>query len=383
MNEALFRLIDRIYEGATDPGAWPDFVQRAADFMQTPKARLFTPLSSPAQGGLGISVGIPQAALEVWARKYMEHDIWVERGVAKGLLVEGFVGLDSDLVPPREFEQSVIYREHLQHLGVGRLCVGVIFGTTTPGMLPTVLAVYRDFAHAFDAEEAAGMRVLVPHLSRALGVMYRLRDAELKLAASRAALDELPVAIVLIGAQGAVLHANATARQLLEPGDGLRLAGEAGRAPRLHACDPVADARLAGTLAAALRRDVLEAPHFSSTLTVPRGGRSPLSLQAAPLPDSNPFSGDTRTASAIVFINDPEADVALDERLLDELFHITPAEARLAQRLVAGQCLKDASAECGISLTTAKTHLSALFHKTGVARQAELVRLLASTATRP
>jgi len=57
-------------------------------------------------------------------------------------------------------------------------------------------------------------------------------------------------------------------------------------------------------------------------------------------------------------------------------FGLTPAESRVVERLVAGATLVDAAADLGIADTTAKTHLSHIFSKTGVGRQADLIALI-------
>jgi DNA-binding CsgD family transcriptional regulator len=54
-------------------------------------------------------------------------------------------------------------------------------------------------------------------------------------------------------------------------------------------------------------------------------------------------------------------------------FGLTPAEARLALHLVAGETLRSAEAKLGITYETARTHLKNIFDKTGTCRQAELV----------
>ena len=57
-------------------------------------------------------------------------------------------------------------------------------------------------------------------------------------------------------------------------------------------------------------------------------------------------------------------------------FGLTPAEARLALQLVAGETLRSAGVKLGISYETARTHLKNIFSKTGTRRQAELVVVL-------
>jgi DNA-binding CsgD family transcriptional regulator len=54
-------------------------------------------------------------------------------------------------------------------------------------------------------------------------------------------------------------------------------------------------------------------------------------------------------------------------------FGLTPAEARLALHLVAGETLRSAEAKLRMTYETARTHLKSIFQKTGTCRQAELV----------
>jgi DNA-binding CsgD family transcriptional regulator len=57
---------------------------------------------------------------------------------------------------------------------------------------------------------------------------------------------------------------------------------------------------------------------------------------------------------------------------LKDKFGLTPAEARLVLRLVAGDSLRSSAAALGIGYETARTTLKIVFRKTGTCRQAEL-----------
>src|SRR5262245_15045940 len=59
--------------------------------------------------------------------------------------------------------------------------------------------------------------------------------------------------------------------------------------------------------------------------------------------------------------------------LLRRHFDLTPAEARLALHLVAGETLRSAEAKLSITYETARSGLKNIFNKTGTCRQAELV----------
>jgi DNA-binding CsgD family transcriptional regulator len=59
--------------------------------------------------------------------------------------------------------------------------------------------------------------------------------------------------------------------------------------------------------------------------------------------------------------------------LLQRHFGLTPAEARVALHLVAGETLRSAEVKLSITYETARTHLKNIFNKTGTCRQAELL----------
>jgi DNA-binding CsgD family transcriptional regulator len=62
--------------------------------------------------------------------------------------------------------------------------------------------------------------------------------------------------------------------------------------------------------------------------------------------------------------------------LIVSLFDLTPAEARVARSLAAGQTLKVIAAENGTSANTVRTQLNAVLSKTGYRRQSDVVALL-------
>jgi DNA-binding CsgD family transcriptional regulator len=86
-------------------------------------------------------------------------------------------------------------------------------------------------------------------------------------------------------------------------------------------------------------------------------------------------------AVAAVFIGAPP-DEQHGADTVAAAFALTPAETRVLASLFAGRTLAETAASLGIAGTTAKTHLEHIFLKTGVTRQAELMRLWTSTAER-
>jgi DNA-binding CsgD family transcriptional regulator len=79
---------------------------------------------------------------------------------------------------------------------------------------------------------------------------------------------------------------------------------------------------------------------------------------------------------AAVCASPPNAAPLLAAPALQLWFGLSRAESKVARELAAGRRTEDIGRALGISTRTARTQLQAVYEKTGVRRQAELVRLL-------
>jgi DNA-binding CsgD family transcriptional regulator len=77
-----------------------------------------------------------------------------------------------------------------------------------------------------------------------------------------------------------------------------------------------------------------------------------------------------------LFVMDPDTTGTPSPALLQELFGLTAAEAVFAAEISRGDGMQAVAERLSIAPTTARTHLTRIFEKTGTRRQAELVRLL-------
>jgi DNA-binding CsgD family transcriptional regulator len=66
--------------------------------------------------------------------------------------------------------------------------------------------------------------------------------------------------------------------------------------------------------------------------------------------------------------------------LVQSLFDLTPAEARVARSLSAGETVEKIASIGGVSLNTVRSQLRCVLEKTGCHRQAEVVALLSGIA---
>lgn len=119
-------------------------------------------------------------------------------------------------------------------------------------------------------------------------------------------------------------------------------------------------------------------PRLGYIVAVERESRRPLLLRSVQLAEEG-NDGSVGSTAAVVLL-DPEDYPQPDEVLLSQIFSLTPAECRLAQRLSRGQSLQEISHGLKIGVGTVRMQLKSVFWKTGTRRQAELVALLSQLA---
>jgi len=375
----LSTLIDLIYEGATDLQVWPQVPEAISRWMNAPRCTLFTPAHTPADGGFMMAHNLSPLAIEMWATKYQLLDLWAQRAQDRGQAITGHAFRDQDLATEEELVATEMYRDFFAPMNVGRLACGVVFGLDSSTQMPVVCSCNRSLREPFLADDLFKLQLLLPHLSRALGVMFRLREADFKLASTLAALDKLKQAIVLFSRSGGVFHANSAAQELFKQNDGLSLVnlGKPMAPARLRAADRVQQARLDSSLSAALHPDPLIAEHFAVALTISRpSGLPAYALHFSLLPSSNDFGQGAHAPAAIAFIDTGTTTVTANPKVLKQRYDLGEAELRVTQLAAEGLSVETLAEELGISTNTVKTHLKRIYFKTGAKSRSQLVKLV-------
>ena len=95
-----------------------------------------------------------------------------------------------------------------------------------------------------------------------------------------------------------------------------------------------------------------------------------------------PFSDDHEADKKLVamLITDPETSLAPDPASLVDLFGLTLSEAKIGQAIAQGISLEEAARKSGITLSSARTYLKRIYSKTNTRGQADLVKLILSSA---
>jgi DNA-binding CsgD family transcriptional regulator len=272
-------------------------------------------------------------------------------------------------VPDHDFFQTPYYRDWVRPQGLVD-CMYVVLDRSGPQLTLFAVSRHKDDG-AVDDRMFRRMRMIAPHLGRAIRIGQTI-GLERRAAANLAdALDGLSSAMFLVDAVGHVVHANAAGHSLLSKDDVLSVAGG-----RLRARDAESSSLLKDAFSAAGAGDAVAHTGGSSLPLVARDGDDyvarvlPLSARA------RRQAGKESGAVAAVFVCRAAPPEPAPSELIARRYRLTPMELRVLTAIVDIRGVANVADALGISSETVKTHLAHVYEKTGVNRQADLVKLV-------
>jgi DNA-binding CsgD family transcriptional regulator len=375
----LSRLIHLIYEAGVEPEKWHGVTAAIAQSFGTSKGRLFTPYVAPQHGGLSFRAGLSDEILQLWETRHSEHDIWSQRVDERKVRKTGEVVLDEQMVPLEKLLASPFYREFLCHIGIARMCTGFVFANDKPGVITTMLAVYRDFADpAFDQSDIEWMRLLVSHVACSFAGMWRLDNQVLKYTSAISSFDHLPFGVALLDAQMRVLHMNEAVKSAVERHDGIFInaAGHLDGTPATGSRQG-----LYQWLTSASARIGKKPARVPDCCLVPRRhGRGHYAIQCSAITPNSVWTNQHHDTCHVVFITNPGAQRLPTAERLMALYELTHSQAKVALAFANGDTYKHVARRLSISEETVRSHVKEIYPKTQVNRQVDLVRLVLSLA---
>ena len=353
---SVLKLVDGIYEAGMAFERWPTTLERVADAFGASDAALGS-IGPPGLSWLCAPRTDPSYLSTYPENFHAVNDVW-HRMVKKGV---GAATTDQMVIPRREFVKSAYYNEWAKPQGFHYVVGGVIDAARG---WRTVLTLPGRNSYGPDANKL--FCTLSSHIRRAVQLNRRLERTDIDSDAVSELVQRLSCAAILVDAEARVLLMNHAAETLVESNRGLRISKH-----KLHTSARNGDATLHALIAHCARDGLAEC---GDGIEVPTPFGIPLKLSLLPLRRRLPRTM-PGTPAALVF--DATGDAPFDfAAQLHWKYGLTDAEARFAQEIVKGDGKRAAAARCGISYSTARTHLSRIFEKTGVHRQAALVRIL-------
>jgi DNA-binding CsgD family transcriptional regulator len=366
--EDFSALIADIYDAALDPPAWRKVLKNVCGFVRGgPSASLFWQDSVKRAG----------KTFHVWGGEPRFNQLYWDKYVTLNPFTSaaGFFPVDAvysaaDILPLPEFFETPFYKEWMKPQGWGDVL------SANLDKSPTSRAVFSVARHVDDGlvddDMKRRMRLLVPHVRRA-AMIGKLIDATRTEAAALAdTLDGLEAGMFLVDSAGRLVHANISGRAMLDDGNVLQANN------KLVAHDTKADEALHDVLLAANSGD---AAVGDKGIAVRMAGRDGNQFVTHVLPlnsGARLVAGASYAAVAAVFVQKAGQDHASAQQAVAEQYGLTPAEARMLAALMETGGVDDIASSLELSAATVRTHLRHIFEKTGVRRQADLVKLITS-----
>jgi DNA-binding CsgD family transcriptional regulator len=361
----LTQVIGAIYDCALDPCRWEEALAQIRDVLNSRTAVLHLNDMRGHRILIYGSVGISSA----WQDQIVKHTPEIHARFAQDLA--SWPSLDEPHVVSRHVPRS--YRETSPYIQEclkpnGIVDVMTYFLLHTPSRLAGFAVGRHEQQGIITEREIELGALLLPHVRRAVAISNMLDVCTIERVRITEALDALRCGVALTNARGIILHANRSAEQMLREG---RLIYSTGG--MLRAKDQTAAAELQtaiewaaldevgiGKTGLAIRLSDTDGPPVFARVLPMNGGELRTRLEP--------------TAVAAVFIGtSPDEQDAVD--MMATTYGLTTTEARVLASLLAGSTLAETAAALGVASTTARTHLDKIFSKTGVTRQADLIRL--------
>lgn len=263
---------------------------------------------------------------------------------------------------------GVFFNEFFRPLGLEE-CLGGTLASTKGRFAMVGLQRQRD-RKPFDDDDIARLEALMPHLARALQLRRSFLELEGAAGAMSEMCDRLAAGVVALDEYGRSLFVNAAARRIANAGDGLSI----GRGGRLFALNRSANNRLAE-----LENDVRSGGAGGVVRATRAAGRPPYGIMVAPFfLDQGVDTRRSRPRGVMFIIHDPLLKAQSDAQTIAALFGLPKGTAQLVAAIAANEELQAYADRTGISMNTVRYHLKAAYGRTGVRRQSELVRLVAT-----
>ena len=350
------QLIDRIYESSFVPELWRGVLGELANIASARVGFLFVSNGVIHHWAASLDIGYQVA-------KPLVESGWIARSERfaryLGSRHAGFV-TDSSLYTLDEMKNDPFYRDILYPRGLG-------WGAGTFVPLPTGDVVGFSLDRDFDRGPVEPRAIeqldeLRPHLGRSAFMSARLQLERAQAASETLAM--IGLATLVLDEKGKVLAANALIEAMP---DYVQWRAH----DRLTLKDKSADLLLRRAIA------TIDLSGGAGVRSFPlRGVEDRPTMVAHVIPVRLSARDIFVRCAAVMVLTPVTLPQAPPVELVQSLFDLTPAEARVARSLAAGKTVDDIASDGGTSRNTVRTQVRSVLEKTGCSRQTDVVGLL-------
>ena len=365
--EVFSALVGDVYDASLDPALWPAVFEKTCAFIGGSAANLISHSAVGNPPDFYFAANQDPHYTQLYFDKYFRINPVFPTVVFFDVEETHWV---PDVLPRDEFCRTRFFQEFLLPQGY---MDGLFASLEKSATSCALFTVFRRLSDGFvDDEMRRRFALVVPHVRRALLIGKVIDLKKVEAAALADSLDTLASAMFLVDGTGRIVHANVSGHIMVAEANVVRAPNG-----RLGATDPVAGQALLDSFTACGGSDVTLGRRG---IAVPLRARNGERYVANVLPltsGARRRAGVSYAAVATVFIHKAALNLPSPPEAVAQEFRLTPAELRVLFAVIEVGGVADVAQVLGLSEATVKTHLQRLFQKTGTARQADLVKLVA------
>jgi DNA-binding CsgD family transcriptional regulator len=359
-------LVGDIYDAALAPDQWPAVLGRISKLLNAQAAALMSYDLFDRTPPWQLQIGYDPYWMQVYTEKYFAMNPYMD-DIAR--MSPGEVSASSVRSDYPELFKTEFYHGWLKPQRF--VDSSVLIVEKSMNAITTLSNVRNEDQGPYDQATLDLIALLYPHVRRAVLIGRVIGEHQDRAAEYSAVLDSLVAGMFLVTDRAEVAHANLAGEAMLAAGSPLKKVNG-----RLVLGDEQANRTLREAMAAANDGDV-KLGEKGTSIPVRDGDGVEFILHMLPLNGARRKSvGAGEAVAHVLFVrrNDPKDAPAI--AAFAERFGLTAQETRVLQTVVEAGSVPMAADILGIAPATARTHVTSIFDKTGVRRQADLLRLL-------
>lgn len=359
-------LIPSIYDAAVEPEQWPDILRRLSELTGNSATYLcHVPMTNPAAGYTWLHEFDP-ASVEAYKRDFAgPHYSGVMACIVNpvGALIDRRAIADD-----ATFERDPGHQALLGSQGLYHGLVSPVFRDQTT---LSALLCWRDRRRGpIDQSSTEVLQLLMPHLTRAVGIHQRMARLANDVALLSGTLQNLNLGVVTVASDMTVTFANREAERILSLCDGLnRIRG------KLVLGDSDRQSALAAAVLECAKGDIGRVSPY--VFARRPSGEADFSLFVSRYHAATQHEWLVHRAGSVatIFLTDPANPVHLPSaEHLAARFGLTASEAEVARLAAAGRGMPYVASALSVSVNTVRTHLKSIYSKLDINHQANLTR---------
>jgi PAS domain-containing protein len=363
MDDLEVRFLDALYRGIIDGTEFKRALELAIEMFHCLGAAMVSVDAQAPALGVATTVGLFDECRTLYVDQFAQID---PAPAVFARLATGTASTTDRILTADQLNRDTFVNEFFRPAGLVETLGGNLLRDQARFSL---IGLQRgDDRPSFDDDDIAKLQRLMPHITRVLQLRRTFFQIESTSASLQAALDGLPVGLVLLGGEGGSLFVNSAMRAIAQRDDGLSLDRNGYPRPARGAARQQFERLL----------DDVGNGGAGGIMTVPRASdfRDYVMLVApAPPPVASTHFEDRRAGGTIVLVHDPANQLHTPQDILEHGLHLPKGAARLVAALAADDDLKSFAEREGVTIHTARFHLHTALSRTGTRTQVELVRL--------